>query len=160
MCLRYKKGCSSSAFSLQTYYISSLNVFSGAGVGIFCSTPGIPLARTVPRKMSAYMLLTGKPISAEEALRSGLISKLLPDEESLEAEVRDICQAVASKPKGVIALGKRFYYRQMEMGLGQAFDEGGQVMVDNLKYRDAQEGIAAFKEKRKPTWAHTHDKVL
>jgi enoyl-CoA hydratase/carnithine racemase len=53
--------------------------------------------------------------------------------------------------------GKRFYYRQLELGLSQAFHEGGQVMVDNLALRDAQEGIAAFVEKRKPNWIHTDE---
>jgi len=132
----------------------------GSAVGIFCSTPGIPLARMVPRKTSAYMLMTGNPISAEEALRTGLISKMAADSESLEAEVGSICEAIASKPRGVVALGKRFFYKQLEMGLSEALQEGGQVMVDNLKYRDAQEGIAAFKEKRKPVWSHTDEKVL
>jgi len=131
----------------------------GSSVGLFCSTPGIPLARVVPRKMSAYMLLTGIPISAPEALQSGLISKMLSSEEELDGELQHICNAIVSKPKAVIALGKRFYYRQIELGIKQALDEGGKVMVDNLGYKDAQEGIAAFKEKRKPVWIHSDEKV-
>lgn len=59
----------------------------------------------------------------------------------------------------MITLGKRFYYRQLELGITQALEEGGKVMVDNLAYKDAQEGIAAFKEKRKPVWIHTDEKV-
>ena len=132
----------------------------GANVGIFCSTPGIPLGRMVPRKVSSYMLYTGLPISAEEAYQAGLISRLVEDTEALDSEVATICQAIGSKPKGVIALGKRFYHKQMEMGISSAFEEGGQVMVDNLKYADAQEGIEAFKKKRKPVWTHSDNKVM
>ena len=129
-------------------------------MGIFCSTPGIPLARAVPRKVSAYMLFTGAPLTASEAYQAGLISRLVADTAALDTELKSICDAIAAKPKGVIALGKRFYYKQMEMGLSSAFDEGGHVMVDNLRYADAQEGISAFKDKRKPVWTHTDDKVL
>ena len=80
-------------------------------------------------------------------------------EEELDDELRQICEAIISKPKGVVALGKRFYYRQIELGIKQALEEGGKVMVDNLAYKDAQEGIAAFKEKRKPVWIHSDEKV-
>ena len=80
-------------------------------------------------------------------------------EEELDEELRHICEAIISKPKGVVALGKRFYYRQIELGIKQALEEGGKVMVDNLAFKDAQEGIAAFKEKRKPVWIHSDEKV-
>ena len=129
----------------------------GSSVGLFCTTPGIPLARAVPRKMSSYMLLTGKPIRADEALQAGLISRMVQDSAELDQEIESICQAIISKPRGVVALGKKFYYKQLEMGLGQALEQGGQVMVDNLQYHDAQEGIAAFVEKRKPVWCHTDE---
>ena len=79
--------------------------------------------------------------------------------EDLEKELLEVCEAIASKPKGVVALGKRFYYRQIELGLTQALEEGKKVMVDNLTYKDAQEGIAAFKEKRKPIWIHSDEKM-
>ena len=98
----------------------------------------------VPRKVSAYMLFTGSPLTAAEAYQAGLISRLVADTPgALDHEVETICGAITAKPKGVIALGKRFYCKQMEMGLTSAFDEGGQVMVDNLRYADAQEGISA-----------------
>lgn len=130
----------------------------GSSFGVFCSTPGIPLARAVPRKVASYMLLTGKPINAQEALRAGLVSKVVP-EEDLEAEVEATCQAIIDKPRAIVTLGKRFFYQQLEMGISPAFERGGGVMVENLKYKDAQEGISAFKEKRKPTWSHTSEKI-
>ena len=130
-----------------------------SSVGLFCSTPGIPLARSVPRKVSSYMLLTGKPITAIEALNSGLISRMVNDNEELEQEIESICQAIVSKPRGVIALGKKFYYEQLEMGLTEALEKGGQVMVDNLQWKDCQEGIKAFIEKKPPIWSHTDEKI-
>ena len=77
--------------------------------------------------------------------------------EDLDMEVAAICEAIISKPRAVIALGKKFYYRQLELGLTQALDEGSKVMVDNLAMKDAQDGIAAFIEKRKPVWSHTSE---
>lgn len=129
----------------------------GSSVGLFCSTPGVPLSRSVPRKVSSYMLLTGKPISAADALNSGLISKMTKNSEDLEVEIESICQAIISKPRGVVALGKKFYYEQLEMGLTQAFEAGGKVMVDNLQWKDCQEGIKAFIEKKHPVWCHTDE---
>ena len=87
----------------------------GAAVGLFCHTPGIPLARRVPRAVSGYMLLTGQPITAEEAYNAGLVSRLV-EEDKLDDEVKNICAAIASKPRGVITLGKRFYQQQVSGG--------------------------------------------
>ena len=129
----------------------------GAAVGLFCHTPGIPLARRVPRAVSGYMLLTGETITAQEAYNAGLVSRLV-EEDKVDKEVERICAAIASKPRGVIALGKKFYQEQLELPLSLAYPAGGKVMADNLWYQDAQEGIAAFKEKRKPVFSHTDDK--
>merc|ERR1719300_2329929 len=122
------------------------------------STPGAPLARRVPRAMSGYMLMTGNSISATEAYNAGLVSKLVPEEE-LDAEIEKTCSAISSKPRGVITFGKKFYHRQMELPLIPAYKEGGKVMAENLKFRDAQEGIEAFKAKRKPVFNHTDERV-
>jgi len=132
----------------------------GASVGLFCHTPGIPLARRVPRAVSGYMLLTGEPINAREAYTAGLVSKLVEEDDLVEVEIDKICAAISTKPRAVISLGKKFYQEQLEMSLKDAYTAGSQVMMHNLTYRDAQEGIQAFKEKRKPVFCHTDDVVF
>jgi len=130
----------------------------GASVGLFCHTPGIPLARRVPRAVSGYMLLTGETITGDDAYRAGLVSRLV-EEGLVDAEVSRICASIASKPKQVIALGKKFYKKQLELSLKSAYEEGGLVMAENLWYKDCQEGIAAFKEKRPPVFSHTDETI-
>jgi len=79
------------------------------------------------------MLLTGLPISASEALRAGLISHLALTKEELEQEVTKACEAVCSKSRPIVALGKKFYYHQLELGISGALDQGGQTMVKNIQ---------------------------
>lgn len=100
---------------------------------------------------SSYMLLTGLPINADEALRVGLVSSVVPQEE-LDVETERICNAIKSKSRAVVKLGKRFYYQQLGMGLNEAYVAGSKIMADNLQLRDGQEGIKSFIEKRKPKW--------
>lgn len=130
----------------------------GAAFGLFCSTPGVAVARCVPQKVSAYMLLTGNPISAQEALTSGLVSRVVP-EDQLQEETDRVVSAIMAKSKSVVALGKKFFYRQIQLGIEDAYSEGERVMLLNLQYRDSQEGIDAFAEKRKPQWEHSDRKV-
>lgn len=128
-------------------------MFFRATFGIFCSTPGVAVARKVSRMKAAQMLFTGLPISAQEALSCGLVSSVVPPEE-LDAEVDRICQAISSKSRSVIALGKKFFHQQVEMGTREAFEAAGEVMVRNLSEPDGQEGVRSFVEKRKPKWTH------
>lgn len=102
---------------------------------------------------SSYMLLTGLPISADEALRVGLVSSVVPSE-SLDEEVGRICNAIKSKSRAVVSFGKNFYYQQLSMDLHKAYEAGSVVMTDNLELNDGKEGIKSFIEKRKPTWKH------
>lgn len=101
----------------------------GANVGIFCSTPGIALARVLPKMKTSYMLFTGLPISAQEALKIGLVSSVVPSEK-LDAECEKICDAIKSKSRSVIALGKKFFYRQIQMDQRSAYQEGAKVIVN------------------------------
>jgi enoyl-CoA hydratase/carnithine racemase len=123
----------------------------GSSFGIFCSTPGIGISRVIPRMKSSYMLLTGLPISADEALRVGLVSSVVRKEE-LDHEIERICNAIKSKSRAVVSFGKKFYYQQLSMSLNDAYTAGSKAMADNLQLYDGQEGIKSFIEKRKPTW--------
>ncbi|XP_054292310.1 enoyl-CoA hydratase domain-containing protein 3, mitochondrial [Pongo pygmaeus] len=125
----------------------------GVNVGLFCSTPGVALARAVPRKVALEMLFTGEPISAQEALLHGLLSKVVPETE-LQEETMRIARKIASLSRPVVSLGKAIFYKQLPQDLGTAYYLTSQAMVDNLALRDGQEGITAFLQKRKPVWSH------
>lgn len=97
------------------------------------------------------MLLTGLPINAEEALRAGLVSSVVPSEE-LDKETQRIVNAIKLKSREVVKLGKKFFYQQLPMDLNSAYVAGARVMADNLQLDDGKEGIKSFIEKRKPQW--------
>ena len=123
----------------------------GVQIGLFCTTPGVAVARSVMPKKAMEMLLTGRPISAQEALEFGLISRIAPADE-LEEQVMDLAKQIASASAQTLALGKAAFYKQIEMDRPSAYQFAGKVMVDNLLEEDAHEGITAFLEKRKPVW--------
>ncbi|XP_034650630.1 enoyl-CoA hydratase domain-containing protein 3, mitochondrial [Drosophila subobscura] len=125
----------------------------GAGVGVFCSTPGVAIGRVMSRPKSAYMLMTGLPVTGEEAYISGMVSRAVPAED-LDREIDEITGAINAKSRAVISLGKEFYYKQLAMSLKEAYSAAGQKMEENLQLGDCQEGIASFIEKRAPHWKH------
>ncbi|EDV37394.1 uncharacterized protein Dana_GF11437 [Drosophila ananassae] len=125
----------------------------GAGVGVFCSTPGVAVARTMSRPKSAYMLMTGLPISGEEAYISGLVTRAVPAEE-LDKEINEIASAIKAKSRAVISLGKEFYYKQLAMSQCEAYAAAQDKMCENFKLGDTKEGITSFFEKRPPNWKH------
>jgi enoyl-CoA hydratase/carnithine racemase len=123
----------------------------GVDIGLFCSTPMVALTRNVPRKHAMHMLLTGEMVEAEEAARLGLINRAVePGEE--RAEALKLARRVATKSSYTLKVGKSAFYRQIEMGLADAYAYASEVMTQNMMARDAEEGICAFIEKRKPTW--------
>lgn len=124
---------------------------SGVKYGLFCSTPMVALARNVPRKSALEMLLTGDFIDASEALRLGLVNQVAPPER-LDAEIDALCARLLDKPRHVLALGKRAYYRQLEMGLSDAYAFTTDVIVKNALDDDFAAGLDAFVHKRKPEW--------
>ncbi len=124
---------------------------SGVRYGLFCSTPMVPLSRNLARKPAMEMLLTGDFIEAEDAVRLGLVNQVVsPDK--LEEAFDAMLARLLSKPSDVLALGKRAFYRQLEMGLEAAYAFTTDVMVENAGYRNFEEGLAAFIEKRPPAW--------
>lgn len=124
---------------------------SGVNVGLFCSTPGVALSRNVLRKQAFEMLVTGEFISAQEAQARGLINRVA-EREQLDSELAKLVEAIISKPRIAIALGKEFFYRQAELGIAAAYDAANQTMACNMMDEAALEGVQAFIEKRRPHW--------
>jgi enoyl-CoA hydratase/carnithine racemase len=132
---------------------SSLARFAtpGVNIGLFCSTPMVALSRNLARKHAMEMLLTGDMISAEEALRFGLVNRIVPPD-ALGAETLALAHKIASKPARTVKVGKEAFYRQLEMGLTEAYDYASRVMTENMLATEAEEGIGAFIAKRPPNW--------
>ena len=123
----------------------------GVRIGLFCSTPMVALSRAIGRKKAMEMLLTGDFISAEEALAEGLVNRVVPAEE-LEAETRRLAEKICEASPLVVGVGKQAFYRQVEMPVEQAYAYTKEIMSFNASFADAQEGMCAFLEKRKPEW--------
>ena len=123
----------------------------GVHIGLFCSTPMVALSRNVAPKHAMEMLLTGATVSAADAARMGLVNRVVPAGTALDA-AQALAATIAAKAAPVLAVGKRAFYAQAEMGLAEAYAHAAAVMVENMLARDAQEGIGAFLEKREPQW--------
>lgn len=101
---------------------------------------------------ASQMLLTGLPLSANEALTAGLVSQVTAND-ALDKVVRENIEAICHKSRPVIELGKKFFYEQIQMDVKSAYSLGTDTMTDNLKLADGKEGIRSFIEKRKPKWS-------
>ncbi|MEZ5912102.1 MAG: enoyl-CoA hydratase [Paracoccaceae bacterium] len=124
---------------------------NGVNIGLFCSTPMVALSRNVPRKVAFEMLTTGSFIEAGRAAEVGLVNRVVPAE-ALAAETRALADTVAGKLSAAVKIGKRAFYDQIEMTRAAAYDHAAAVMVENMLWRDTEEGINAFIEKRPPDW--------
>ncbi len=124
---------------------------NGVNIGLFCSTPMVALTRNVPRKQAFEMLTTGQFIPATRAEAIGLINRVVP-QDALEEETAALASMVAEKLGAAVKIGKQSFYNQIEMSLPEAYDYTGNLMVENMLYRDTAEGISAFLEKRHPDW--------
>jgi enoyl-CoA hydratase/carnithine racemase len=123
----------------------------GVNIGLFCSTPMVALSRNVSRKRAMEMLLLGETISADAAAEYGLVNRVVPDADVLKEAVA-LAAKIAAKSPLTVATGKVTFYAQAEMPLREAYDHASKVMAENMMARDAEEGISAFLEKRKPKW--------
>ncbi|HEX4598771.1 MAG TPA: enoyl-CoA hydratase [Burkholderiaceae bacterium] len=124
---------------------------SGVNLGLFCSTPGVPLSRNVSRKRAFEMLVTGEFIDAREALARGLVNRVVEPAE-LEVETERLVASIVAKPRVAVAMGKELFYRQAELGLASAYEAAGDTMACNMMEEAALEGVQAFIEKRPPRW--------
>lgn len=123
----------------------------GVDIGLFCSTPMVALSRNVSRKHAMEMLLTGTMISAEDAVRIGLINRVATAGSELD-EAMALAQLIAKKSPHAVITGKQAFYKQIDMDLAGAYRYTSEIMVKNLLDADAKEGICAFIEKRSPEW--------
>jgi enoyl-CoA hydratase/carnithine racemase len=123
----------------------------GVNIGLFCSTPMVALSRNVAAKHAMEMLLTGDNISAEQALRIGLVNRVVAPGTERDAALA-LARKIAGKSALTVKMGKQAFYRQREMDLAEAYCYASQVMVENMLAHDAEEGIGAIIEKRPPRW--------
>ncbi|MBA2344359.1 MAG: enoyl-CoA hydratase [Rubrobacter sp.] len=123
----------------------------GVKIGLFCSTPMVALSRAVGQKKSMEMLLTGDFISAQEAKTEGLVNRVVPADE-LDEQIAALTAKISEASTLVVGIGKQAFYRQFGMPTDRAYDYTKEVMSYNASLADAQEGIGAFLEKRKPEW--------
>jgi enoyl-CoA hydratase/carnithine racemase len=124
---------------------------SGVNLGLFCSAPGVALSRNLLRKAAFEMLVTGEFISADEAKVRGLINRVV-EPEQLDAEVEKLVAAIIAKPRVAVAIGKEFFYRQIELGIAPAYETAARTMSCNMMDESALEGVQAFIDKRPPRW--------
>jgi enoyl-CoA hydratase/carnithine racemase len=123
----------------------------GVKIGLFCSTPMVPVSRAIGRKRAMQMLLTGEPIDAATALDWGLVNRVVP-REKLEPAVLELVQAIARSSAYTVATGKHAFYSQIDRSEDEAYEHCELVMTENALAHDAQEGMTAFLEKRAPVW--------
>ncbi|HEX2447054.1 MAG TPA: enoyl-CoA hydratase [Methyloceanibacter sp.] len=123
----------------------------GVNIGLFCSTPMVALSRNVSRKAAMEMLLLGEMVSAEEAKSLDLVNRVVAPDRVVNAAV-ELGRQIAMKPKRTLKIGKEAFYRQLDMPLEDAYAYASQVMVENMLDAEAEEGIGAFIDKRKPNW--------
>jgi enoyl-CoA hydratase/carnithine racemase len=123
----------------------------GVKIGLFCTTPMVPLVRVVGRRRAMDMLLSGRFISAEEAERFGLVNRIVsPDK--LEEETRKWALELAQFSRMTLSLGKQAFDEQVDLGEGAAYGHAKEVITLNCMAEDAREGMSAFLEKRRPEW--------
>lgn len=123
----------------------------GVKIGLFCSTPMVALSRAIGRKRAMEMLLSGTPIDARTAAEWGLVNRVVPDVD-LAAETRKLAAQIIEASSLTVAIGKQAFYAQIDLDQRKAYDYAKEVMSLNAMAADAQEGIGAFLEKRKPVW--------
>lgn len=125
---------------------------NGVNIGLFCSTPMVALSRAITPRAAFEMLATGEFITADRARELGLVNRVVPAED-LTDTATEMAQLLASKLPAALRMGKRAFHDQLRLGLADAYANAGQTMCENIMLPDTDEGITAFLEKRRPSWA-------
>ena len=148
----YAAGCQLAA-SCDLAYSTKDALFAtpGVNIGLFCSTPMVAVSRKIGKKRMMKMLLTGEPINARYAKEIGLINDCFP-KNKLNTKVLEVAKVISAKSNLSIKIGKKAFYKQLEMPLKKAYAYTSKMMTLNMMSMDAREGISAFLEKRKPNW--------
>jgi enoyl-CoA hydratase/carnithine racemase len=123
----------------------------GVKIGLFCTTPMVPLVRTIPPRAALEMLLTGKTISAQQALAWGLVNRVVAADR-LDAAIKEFTDAICTSSSLTIRIGKQAFYDQLALDEASAYERATEVMTGNALCSDAQEGMSAFVQKRRPAW--------
>ncbi len=126
----------------------------GVRIGLFCTTPMVPIVRSVGRKRAMHMLLTGEPVDARTAVEWGLVNQAVPAER-LDDAVEELVGKILQWSAETIAIGKRAFYAQVDLPEPAAYEVAQPIMAANAATADAQEGMGAFLEKRPPQWTGT-----
>ncbi|MBM4072957.1 MAG: enoyl-CoA hydratase [Planctomycetes bacterium] len=123
----------------------------GVKIGLFCTTPMVPLVRAISPRAALEMLLTGHPITAQRALELGLVNRVVSAAE-LDAAVQALADAIRASSPLTVRLGKAAFYDELAMNESNAYEHATPVMAENAMCADAQEGMQAFLQKRAPVW--------
>ena len=124
---------------------------SGINVGLFCSTPAVPVSRNISRKRAMELLLTGEFIDAETALNWGLLNRVVPVRK-IDEETQKLAEAILSKSSLAVFTGKKMFYKQLEHKMEDAYTFAGKIMACNMMAEDVSEGVDAFINKRQAIW--------
>ena len=150
----YAAGCQLvAACDLAVAADSATFATPGVKIGLFCSTPMVPVSRAVGRKRAMEMLLTGEPISALTAQEWGLVNRVVPAAR-LDEAVDELVGQITRYSPHVVGIGKKAFYAQIELDEGRAYELAKSVMASNAELDDAQEGMGAFVAKRQPAWSN------
>ena len=124
---------------------------SGINIGLFCSTPAVPVSRNIPRKQAMELLLTGDFIDAQTALRWGLVNRTV-HLDNLDEEVKKLADSILAKSSVAVFTGKKMFYKQLELNMKDAYAYAGEIMACNMMAEDVTEGVDAFINKRQAVW--------
>ena len=150
----YAAGCQLvAACDLAVAADSATFATPGVKIGLFCSTPMVPVSRAIGRKRAMEMLLTGDPISALTAQEWGLVNRVVPAER-LDEAIDELVGQITSYSSHVAGIGKKAFYAQIELDEHRAYELAQSVMASNAELEDAQEGMGAFVAKRQPVWSN------